>query len=51
MFDQNLVKSGALFKGKVTPAKLREEPPYTARKPKVFERFFVARTTVTLINA
>ncbi len=40
MSDQNLVKIGALFKGSVTPAKLKEDPPYTAIKPKVLLKIF-----------
>ena len=51
MSDQNLVKIGALFKGSVTPAKLKEDPPYTAIKPKVLLKFLVARMTVLLIKA
>ncbi|MNV94124.1 hypothetical protein D3C71_1888950 [compost metagenome] len=48
---QNLVNSGALFKGRVTPAKLSDEPPYTAIKPKVLDKLLVAKTMVLLIKA
>ena len=54
MLAQNWVKSGALFKGKVTPAKLKDEPPYTAIRPKDLARSRVAknhRTTHKGISA
>ena len=43
--------TGALLRGRVIPEKLGEEPPYRAKKPKVFARSCVANTTELLMTA